>query len=467
MTQQRPSLLIVDDEEIKTVVLQDVLTEAGYEVELARNPLEAKRRLDQRSFDVIISDIRMPGMDGLTFMRQVKQNRPRQAFMMMTAYGSVDNAVEAMKLGAFDFLQKPFNSEELILKLDRLVNFEGLVKENLALKQQLASLRPEPKLIGQSAAIRDVLSRIHAVASTDSTILIEGESGTGKDVVARLIHEASHRGRGAFVPVSCASLPESLIEAELFGHEAGAFTGATQRRKGRFELADGGTLFLDDVDDVPMSMQVKLLRTLQERAIERVGSAAKIAVDLRLIAATKLDLRKQVVEKNFREDLFYRLSVIPIYLPPLRNRREDIPLLVGHFVNQFAHRQGRDTPEMAPDALEQLCEYSWPGNVRELEHYVEQLMALTRKDRLERADLPMLRPLQEAGGPIDLNLAHCTSVDLQAVMNQTEARLIEWALHRTGGNLARTAEALMIPRSTLQYRLSRLTKEGYGLPYID
>jgi DNA-binding NtrC family response regulator len=456
--------LIVDDEQIKTEVLKDALEDAGYAVDLASSPLRAKELLGQHEYQVILTDIRMPGMDGLTFLRELKAKRPEQVVVMMTAYGTVEAAVEAMKLGAMDFLQKPFSSEELILKLDRLINYAGLVEENKALKQRLAALRPGPKLVGQSAAIRDVLAKIHTVAATDSTVLIEGESGTGKDVVARLIHESSLRSQGPLVAVSCASLPESLIEAELFGHEAGAFTGAAKQRKGRFELADGGTLFLDDIDDVPLAMQVKLLRTLQERYIERVGSAERTPVDIRLIAASKLDLRKLVQEKGFREDLYYRLNVIPMYLPPLRERPEDIPLLMAHFLAQFARRQGRETPSVEPAAMEVLRHHSWPGNVRELEHYVEQLTVLTRGDVIGVDNLPLLRPLTDAKGPVEVTLDHCSTIDLQAVLNDVEVRVLVWALGRTNGNLLRAAELLMVPRSTLQYRLARLEKAGYSFP---
>lgn len=460
-----PSLLIVDDEEIKTVVLQDSLTEAGYEVDLAHNAQTALRFLQDRRYDVILTDIRMPGMDGLSFLRQVREQHPEQAFLVMTAFASVDAAVQAMKLGAFDFMQKPFSSEELILKLDRLINFNGLRQENRTLKQRLALSRQEPELIGQSPAIRQVLDKIHMVAANDSTVLIEGESGTGKNIVAQLIHESSQRANGEFLTVSCASLPDTLIEAELFGHEAGAFTGAAKQRQGRFEVASGGTLFLDDVDDVPMPMQVKLLRALQERRIERVGSATPIAIDIRLIAASKLDLRKLVMEGNFREDLYYRLNVIPIYLPPLRERREDIPLLATHFLNRHASRQGRDTPTLTREALEVISSYTWPGNVRELEHYTEQLMALSSGDILDVDDLPSLRPLRENADPLELNLEHQTQVDLQDVLAQTEARIVEWALRKSVGNLAHAAELLMIPRSTLQYRLTKLEKAGYPMPY--
>src|SRR3990172_9421848 len=319
-------LLIVDDELVKRTVMGEELSTVGYDVTLAANPLEAESILVKKMIDAVITDLRMPGQDGLSFLRTIKSRQPDQAVIVMTAYGTVDSAVEAMKLGAFDYLQKPFATEELILKLDRLFRYRQLAEENKDLRRQISSTRAETRFIGQSDAAREVLSKIHAVSGTDTTVLIQGESGTGKELVARIIHESSYRSKGPFVSVACAALPETLIESELFGHEPGAFTGAGARRLGRFELSHTGTLFLDDVDDTPTAVQVKLLRVLQERRFERLGSEQSINVNIRLIAATKHNLRRLVDDGKLREDLYYRLNVIPVYLPPLRERMEDLPL---------------------------------------------------------------------------------------------------------------------------------------------
>ncbi len=452
----RPSLLIVDDEPIKCEVLRDALEDAGYRVDLAGNPAEALSYLPRRNYDVIITDIRMPGMDGITFLRQLREQKANQAVMVMTAHGSVESAVEAMKLGAFDYMQKPFSAEELVLKLDRVRRYTGLERENQVLREQLAAVKSNVQLVGHSESIRGIKRKIHAVANSDSTVLIEGRSGTGKEVVARLIHECSHRAKGPFVAVSCAALPEALVEAELFGHEAGAFTGANKRRHGRFELANGGTLFLDDIDDIPLHIQVKLLRVLQEYHIERVGGAEPIPVNIRLIAATKRNLRELVQEKNFREDVYYRLSVIPIYLPPLRERIEDILPLTTHFLARFARRQGRDAPELSADALRRMQTYHWPGNVRELEHVIEQAMVLNNGDAIESDDLPPLDPAPHEDPLVDVHLDQQEQIDLQHLLQTVEATAVDWALHRAGGNLARAAELLGMPRSTLQYRLLKL-----------
>lgn len=450
-------ILLVDDEPIKCEILKDHLIDVGHEVELVSSPLNAEVKLKKKAFDVIITDIRMQGKDGITFLREIKEKNTDQAVIVMTAYGTVESAVEAMKLGAYDYLQKPFSGEELLLKLDRLAQFTGLVRENKALRERLAAAKPAPVLIGQSLAIREVQARIHAVASNESNILIQGRSGTGKEVVAKLIHQCSHRSKGPFVPVSCAALPEGVIESELFGHEAGAFTGAAKARPGRFEMANGGTLFLDDIDDVPMSIQVKLLRAIQERKIERVGGTKSISVDIRLITATKVDLRKLVEEGKFREDMFYRLSVIPIDLADLKDRVDDVPLLVAHFLEIQSRRQNRSIPSISPEVLELLNNYSWPGNVRELEHTIEQVVALHSDDVILKTDLPEnIRRPARAKCPLSVNMEGYESVDMQAELLAAEKELIDWAMRRADDNLAHAAEMLGMPRSTFQYRLSKV-----------
>jgi len=460
MLEQTMSILIVDDEPIKRSVLADSLGESGYQVTVAANPLDAEPILAETNFDVVLTDLRMPGQDGLSFLRELKARKPDQHAIVMTAYGTVDSAVEAMKLGAFDYILKPFSTEELLLKLDTLGKYNRLASENETLRQQLALPEIATRIIGRSEAMRKVLSRVHAVAGTDSTTLIEGESGTGKELVARMIHEVSHRAAGPFVAVLCASLPRELLETELFGHEAGAFTGATKRRIGRFELAQGGTIFLDDVDDIPLQLQVKLLRVLQERTFERVGGQERIRVNARLIAATKRPLLPMVASGAFREDLYYRLNVVPVPIPPLRDRLSDIPLLVEYFLRKLAVRMNRDAPTLTDRAMARMQAHHWPGNVRELEHVLERMAVLGVADTLDEDDLPDFAPNECSNGVVAVSLADKTNIDLAAVLAETEAKIIRWAMTRAEGNIAKAAEKLGIPRTTLQYKMSKFDQDS-------
>ena len=459
MAKSRARVLIVDDEPIKRTILEDELAGAGYTVTTAESPLAAEPALAESPFDVVVTDLRMPGQDGLSFLRDLRRERPDQAVIVMTAYGTVETAVEAMKLGAFDYIQKPFTTEELLLKLDRLLQYEDLARQNEALRRQLSRQSDETRMVGQSEALRQVQTRIHAVAGTDTTVLIEGESGTGKELVARMLHETSARSNGPFLAVSCAALPKELIEAELFGHEAGAFTGATKRRLGRFELAHGGTLFLDDADDIPIEIQVKLLRVLQNYTFERIGGEQAIRVNVRVIAATKKSLASLVATGRFREDLYYRLNVVPLYIPPLRDRREDIAMLVEHFLHRSAMKLNRGTLTIAASAMAKLEAYHWPGNVRELEHFVERMVALTQEEELTTEDIPPFPVPLDGQTPIMVPLSGVDRIDLGALLAQAEARVVRWALDRAKGNLAKAADMLSIPRSTLQYKVSKL-EEG-------
>jgi len=456
MVEHRAKILIVEDEPIKRSVLQDELSAAGYDVAAAASPLETDGLLDGNFYDVVVTDLRMPGQDGIAFLRDLKRRNPTQAAIVMTAYGSIETAVEAMKLGAFDYIQKPFPTEELLLKLDRIMRYEDLERENEALRIQLAQGTEETCMVGQSEAMRQVMGRIHAVAGTDTTVLIEGESGTGKELAARLLHETSSRSSGAFVAVSCAALPRELVESELFGYEAGAFTGASKRRIGRIELAHGGTLFLDDVDDVPIDVQVKLLRVLQNFTVERVGGQEPIRVNIRIISAAKKNLAALVAEGKWREDLYYRLNVVPLFIPPLRERLEDVPFLAEHFLQKSAIKLNRGAMSISPAAVNKLQAYHWPGNVRELEHVVERMVALTQKDTLDVDDVPLLQEVPGANSRIALSLEGHDRVDLNSMLAEVEAKLIRWALDRTKGNLAQAADMLAVPRSTLQYKVAKL-----------
>lgn len=467
MTGNQAKILIVDDEPIKRSILEDELRAAGYSVTTAANPLEAEPVLGKTAFDVVLTDIRMPGQDGLSFLRDLKKEQPDQPVIVMTAYGTVETAVEAMKLGAFDYIQKPFTSEELLLKLNKLLQYRHLASENEALRRQLAIPRAENRIVGRSEVIRALLGRICAVAGTDTTVLIQGESGTGKELVARMIHETSHRGAGPFVAISCASLPRDLMESELFGHEPGAFTGAAKKRIGRFELAHGGTIFLDDVDDIPLQLQVKLVRVLQERAFERVGGESLITTNIRVIAATKRSLPAMVAAGKFREDLYYRLNVVLFPIPPLRERSEDIPLLVEYFLEKLAVRMNRGRLTISPAAVAKLQQHTWPGNVRELEHVLEQMIVLRRGDSFDEEHLPELRLGGARRSPVSVSLEGASQVNLDSVLSEVEGRLVRWALGRTQGNLAKAAEMLGIPRSTLQYRVSRLREKGFTSMEFD
>ncbi|MHC4635888.1 MAG: sigma-54-dependent transcriptional regulator [Planctomycetota bacterium] len=448
-------LLIVDDEPLKQAVMQEHLSQEGFIVDTHNNPLDAEKAISNIHYDVILTDIRMPGLDGISFLKNIKEKSPNQAVIVMTAFGTVETAIEAMKLGAYDYLQKPFSTEELILKLDRLMNYKKVIEENQALRRQLGYDKTETKLIGKSAAIRDILSKIHTLASVDSNVLIHGDSGTGKECVARLIHESSVRSNGPFIAVSCASLPSELIEAELFGYEQGAFTGASRQRTGRFELANGGTIFLDDIDDIPLDLQVKLLRIIQERKLERIGSEVTLSINFRLIAASKKNLASLVEDGRLREDLYFRLNIIPLYLPPLRNRKTDIPLLCEYFTNKFAIRLNCPDVRIDEEVIEKLTNYNWPGNVRELENIIERMLVLSKDGHITIDQLPK-EFFEPDTSTVTIHTDYIDQIDLPKTVTDIECQLVRWALTKAGGNLAKAASLLNIPRSSLQYKMSKL-----------
>jgi DNA-binding NtrC family response regulator len=452
-------LLIVDDEPLKQAVMQEHLSQEGFIVEIHNNPLDAEKAVASTHYDVILTDIRMPGLDGISFLRNIKEKDPNQAVIVMTAFGTVETAIEAMKQGAYDYLQKPFNTEELILKLDRLMNHKKVVEENQKLRQQLGHGKTETKLIGKSAAIRDVLAKIHILADVDSNVLIEGDSGTGKECVAHLIHESSFRNSSPFVAVSCASLPSELIESELFGHEEGSFTGASKQRVGRFEQANRGTVFLDDVDDIPLDLQVKLLRVIQERELERIGGEAAINVNFRLIAASKKNLAHLVEEGKFREDLYFRLNIVPVYLPPLKYRREDIPLLCTHFIDKLTMRLNRPNPQIDKEVLDEFTNYDWPGNVRELENVIERMLVLSRNGHLTTEQLPK-DFYHSKTSAVTVQTEYLEKIDMSETISNMEDQLIQWAMAKANRSLTKAASLLSIPRSSLQYKVSRLNSRN-------
>jgi two-component system response regulator HydG len=441
-------ILVVDDEEAQRDSLAAWLREDGYRVQAVGSGERAIEEARKEPFAVYFVDLKMPpGMDGIETLRGLRAMDPEASVVIVTAYAAVDTAVAAIKEGAEEYVVKPFDPHEISLLAERLIRMRRLREENRILRERLRRRQAFHGITARSPRMQAVLELVRSVANLRSTVLVQGESGTGKEVVARAIHLAGSRKDRPFVAVPCAALAESLLESELFGHERGAFTGAAERRRGKFELADGGTLLLDEVGDVSPRLQAELLRVLQERRFFRVGGSEEVTVDVRVIAATHRDLREEVREGRFREDLYYRLNVITVQIPPLRERREDIPLLVEHFVARFAAEQGREPPAVADGALRRLLGHGWPGNVRELENAIERAMATNAGPELRIADFDFLAAAAEGAArdrvPGDLPL------------REIERRAIEATLRRTGGNVKAAAESLEIDRSTLYEKMRR------------
>jgi two-component system response regulator PilR (NtrC family) len=448
-----PNLLIVDDEKGYREVLSAVFEAEGFEVATAPNGLAAVAHLNSHSVDVIISDVRMPDMDGIELLRNVRSIDSDVGMVLMTAFGTIDTAREAFKLGADDFIQKPFNNEELKLIVRRSLERRALVNENRALKQAQRVGGSIRNLIGTSKKMRELFELIETVAKERSTVLISGESGTGKELVARAIHELSHRADRAFIPVNCGAVSETLLESELFGFMKGSFTGADQNRPGVFESADKGTIFLDEIGDMPQAMQVKMLRVLQDGKVRRIGAAKELSVDSRVIAATHRDLGSMVDDGSFRQDLFYRLSVIPIHVPALRERRDDIPMLAENFVKRFSSRSGKSVA-ISPNALAALSNRDWVGNVRELEHAMERAVALTP----DGGEITEERCSETSNGRRPLNVAVSIpdeGLDIRGYMEAVERDLIAEALRRTVGNRTRAAELLKMEVHQFRYLITK------------
>ena len=444
-------ILVVDDETVMRESLAAWLAEDGYTVDAAASGREAVELAAARDYAIYFVDLKMPpGMDGLATMMEIRKIHPEASVIIMTAYATVDTAITAMKEGAQEYIVKPCNPEEISLLVARIIKVKTLQRENQILRQRLAGQYSFHDIISKNPKMREIFELVRDVASLKSTVLIEGESGTGKELVARAIHFSGERAASPFVPVSCAALAESLLESELFGHEKGSFTGASERKRGKFEQAEGGTLFLDEIGDISPKLQADLLRVLQERAFFRVGGSAEVRVDVRVIAATRVDLQEQVTAGAFRDDLFYRLNVINIRIPPLRERREDIPLLAGAFLERLSREIGKEVGELSEGALKVLMDHDWPGNVRELENAVERAIVTARSRVLTEEEFAFLRTAPApAGGwaaPDSLPLA------------EVERRVILATLARTAGNIKEAAGSLGIDRSTLYDRLKR-----YGL----
>ncbi len=437
----KKSVLIIEDERIMRITIEDALKAKGYEVKSFERASDGLKAYSEEPFDIVLTDVRLPDINGMEVLRRIKEIDDSSMVIIMTAFGTIKDAVEAMKMGAFDYITKPFSLDELSLIISRAAEVKKMQDENLRLKKAISRCYCYPNIIGESDAMKNVFRMIERLSQSDSTVLILGESGTGKELIASTIHYQGKRKDAPFVIVNCGALPENLIESELFGYEKGAFTGATRRKPGRFELADGGTIFLDEVGELPPSVQVKLLRVLQDGTFERLGGTETIKVDVRVIAATNRDLEREVREGNFREDLYYRLAVIPLTLPPLRERREDIPLLIEHFLQRCNSRLGKQIV-FSKDAVEALMEYPFPGNVRELENIVERMVTLCESDRVKREDLPqhVLKKGQKKDTPAQ---------PLTKVAQEAEKQYIIRVLKQTGGNRSRAASVLGISRKTL------------------
>ncbi len=447
-------ILIIDDEKNYLLILEAILEEENYTVTALSDPVMAMTYLDESEVDVVITDMKMPGMTGQDVLEAVRKRYPYIPVMIMTAFGSIDRAVEAMKSGAFDYITKPFANDEILLSVRKALKLSLAEQQNRLLRESLAEKFGKETILGHSKPIQDVLTLAGKVAPTRSTVLVTGESGTGKELVARAIHIASDRKDMPFISVNCMSLNPGVLESELFGHEKGSFTGAVALKRGRFELAQGGTLFLDEIGELSHEMQVKLLRVLQERVIERVGGTETIAVDFRLVAATNKNLQDEIVAGRFREDLFYRLNVVNIHLPPLRERREDIPILASHFLRKFALENNRQIQGFTAGAIDYLSAYEWPGNVRQLENVIERCVVLANRDVIDVDDLPAELRDEETQFKSAVDLLPL-KVNLSETLEKIEAALIRRALVHSGFVQVKTAELLDVSKSLLQYKLKK------------
>jgi len=448
-------ILIVDDEKNYRIVLGQLLEGAGHDVTSADNPYAALDILSREQIDLIISDQKMPRMSGIDFLRHVNEEIGPLPFIMLTAFATVHTALEAMKIGAFDYLLKPFDNEEILLTVDKALDYSKLQNENWLLRRELEQNR-DRTLVGNSPAMESLRNQIGQVAPAKTSILITGESGTGKELVAQALHRLSPRNDKALVSINCAAFAENLLESELFGHERGAFTGAMERKKGLMEVSDGGTLFLDEIGEFPLNLQPKLLRVLQEKKFRRVGGTVEISSDVRIIAATHRNLEQMIEDGTFREDLYYRLNVVSLHLPPLRNRREDIPLLCQLFLERLAKELGRPIPQLSPQAQQELYHYDWPGNIRELQNILERGLLFCDGTTLEQSHLPQQLHSDAAQSSVQTNSAQMPlEQPLPDHLETIEQQLIQAALIEARGIQAKAAELLGISRSNLQYKLKK------------
>lgn len=467
-------ILVVDDEAAQREILRTILVAEGYQVEVARSAGEALEKGERRRFDLVLTDLRMPGADGLSLVRELSREDPPTLVIIMTGFGSLDSAEQAMKQGAFDYLTKPLERDDLLRIVARAFDRIGLIQENRLLRQQLEARYRIEGIVGSHYRMQEVFDKLYKVSSSSSTVLIVGESGTGKELIARAIHRHGPRRERTFVAVSCAAIPETLIESELFGYEKGAFTGAMARRQGLFEAADKSTLFLDEIGELNVNMQSKVLRALQEREIRRVGSYENIKVDVRIIAATNKNLEEEVSKGTFREDLYYRLNVVTVHLPPLRERSTDIPQLAEYFVTRACGEAGRSPMPVTTEAMRLLLQYHWPGNVRQLEAVLQRAVLLSDGQKIDYTDLPIevrfstlpsREPATAATGDAHRFLLPPGGIDLEAV----EREFILQAMEVSGWVIAKAAKLLGLSYRTLQYRLEKFQirrdgSEGVGPP---
>ena len=452
----RATILVVEDEPSMREFLQILLRRNKYDTTVAVDGTAAANLITQIDFDLILTDLKMPGLSGLELLKRAKAAHPLTEVVMMTAFASTETAIEAMKVGAYDYLTKPFKVDEVLVTVERALERRKLVHDNRALRRKLSDRYQLESLIGRSKVMQETFEVIRKVATTKANILVTGESGTGKELVARAIHALSARSEGPFVVVNCGAIPESLLESELFGHLKGSFTGAAGDKRGLFEAADGGTIFLDEIGELPVQMQVKLLRTLQEKTIKPVGGVKEMTIDVRILAATNRELEHEVQEGRFRADLYYRLNVIPLRLPPLRERINDIAPLAEHFVEQYAAEMERSVKRISPEAMDVLRAYHYPGNVRELENIIERAVALSTSDTIESTGIPSLSAQHPAS---DDSLPE-SGIDLDAHMSRIERQLIVEALERVNGNRTEAAKVLRISLRSLRYRLAKYDLGG-------
>ncbi|SDF88835.1 sigma-54-dependent transcriptional regulator [Desulfovibrio legallii] len=450
------SILVVDDDQAHRGMLRTMLRSWGYAVSEAADGDAAVAQVRERAFDAVLTDVRMARLDGIHTLKSILEYNPALPVVLMTAYSSVETAVEALRLGAYDYLAKPLDFEALRHTLQQAIEHSRLSVENRELRRQLSDAAARPGILGRSPAMLAMQETIATVAPSEATVLITGESGTGKELVARALHSGSARADKPLVTVNCAALAENLLESELFGHEKGSFTGAERRREGRFVQANGGTLFLDEIGEMPLPLQAKLLRALQEGEVQRVGSDAPLTVDVRVLAATNRDLREEVARRRFREDLYFRLNVISLEVPPLRERGEDIPVLAAHFLERFAGRNRKSLRGFSPQAMDSLLRYSWPGNVRELENAVERAVILCNGDLVTRRELPAA--VMEAAPAEEPSSAAVQGVLAGLPLDEVERRAIEETLRCAGDNKSEAARQLGITRATLHNKLRK-----YGL----
>ena len=454
-------ILVAEDNQLNKDTLTEILTEEGYDVKAVNDGREGIEAFHRDKYDIIITDLRMPRADGLEFLKYVKDQNRDSIVIMITGHGTISTAVSAMKMGAFDFITKPVKDELVKLSVSRAMSFARLRDENVSLKEHIKEQQDAAKMIGYSDCMKSVFDTIAKVSSSDSTVLITGESGTGKELVARAVHFRSERRHQPLIAVNCGAIPEDLLESELFGHEKGAFTGAIRNRMGRFELAQGGTIFLDEIGDMSPSLQVKVLRVIQEKQFERIGGVKTINADVRIIAATNQNLEKAVAEKKFREDLFYRINVIPINLPPLRERGEDLPILVNHFLSHFNKIKKKRVRRITPEALDRLRQYAWPGNVRELQNLIEMLVVMREEGDISLEDLPAKIRASEGESPRAETIVFSEKgIDFNEAVGRLEKDLLLKALKMSGGVKNRAARLLNLNRTTLVEKLKRLNLSG-------